>query len=196
LGSIVQNRQPAFYINTANPGAGNQFWPKNNIDSRGRVLKNPYGTCNGQESTACAWQYGWNRSIEDIDQRFKPAATSTGMPATASKYLWWLDVETSNDWQYTDAASRARNTAVLQGMTDALQHDRIPVGVYATGYQWGQIVGATEPGNLKGLPEWIPGASNKPDALAHCDIKPFTEGARILLVQFTQDIDYDVNCPQ
>jgi hypothetical protein len=189
-------QQSELYINTANPGAGSQFWPKNNTNVQGQIPKNPYGPCNGQETTACAWQYGWNRSATDIESRFKPAARAAGVPSDPSKYFWWLDVETPNSWQKTDGAGRSRNTAVLQGMTSALQHRKANVGVYSTGYQWGKIVGDTELGNLQGLPEWIPGAGNKPDALTHCDSKPFTEGARIVLVQFTQDVDYDLNCPR
>jgi hypothetical protein len=190
-----KKQKQALYVNTANPGASDRFWPQNNIDLLGHTTKNPYGACSGQETTACAWQYGWDRSVTDIESRFKPAARTAGVPSEPSKYFWWLDVETPNSWQKTDRAGQARDTAVLQGMTSALQHNEAKVGVYSTGYQWGLIVGDTALGNLQGLPEWIPGAGNEPDALAHCDSKPFTEGARILLVQFTQNVDYDLNCP-
>ena len=63
-------------------------WPTDNVDPRGtdsfntptRPAGNPYGRCtttaasdNGYvNDLACSWQYGWNRAVESVDDRFVP----------------------------------------------------------------------------------------------------------------------------
>src|SRR5207247_1467291 len=45
------------YVNTGNPGGLNTpSWPKNNTDPAGNAAPNAYGTCDGSDSVACAWQ--------------------------------------------------------------------------------------------------------------------------------------------
>ena len=64
-------------------------------------------------------------------------------------------METENTWQ-TD---KAANVAVLEGMTAYFKEIGARVGLYSTGYQWGQIAGtvkSTSP--LAGLPSWLAGA--------------------------------------
>ena len=83
------------YVNTANPGAGNAAWPQSG--------SNQYGTCDGSDSRSCAFEYGWERAVDD--------ATSRGI-TDPEQYMWWLDVEIANSWDYSDGG-RARNAAVL-----------------------------------------------------------------------------------
>src|SRR5207237_337724 len=81
------------YVNTANPGGLNtDSWPKDNTDPAGNTAPNDYGTCDHGDTTACAWQYGWNRAVEDIRDRFTPAATAANIAADPVKYRWWLDI--------------------------------------------------------------------------------------------------------
>ena len=87
------------YVNTGNP-AGGDLWPQSG--------SNRYGDCDGSNSRACAYQYGWDRAHDD--------ATIRGI-SNPEQYMWWLDVEIANTWDYTDGGG-VRNAAVLEGMTD------------------------------------------------------------------------------
>src|SRR5579884_2570910 len=73
------------YINTGDPGdLHGKAWPHSNLDpvSKSRT-KDPFGACHGRNSTACAWQYGWNMAALDAKRR--------GVH-NAGEYNWWLDV--------------------------------------------------------------------------------------------------------
>ena len=88
------------YVNPANPGGlGTVSWPSSNVDPLGNIAPNTHGTCDGSDSLACGWQYGWNRAVEDVHIRFKPAAQAVGLPDNPTNYRWWLDVETVNTWK-------------------------------------------------------------------------------------------------
>src|SRR5688500_1569990 len=111
------------YVNTGNP-AGGDLWPQ--------AGSNRYGDCDGSNSTACAYQYGWDRAHDD--------ATIRGI-SNPEQYMWWLDVEIANTWDYTDGGG-VRNAAVLEGMTEYFTSiGTRGVGIYSTRYQWGRIVG-------------------------------------------------------
>ena len=181
------------YVNTANPGGLNtESWPKTgNTD-------NPFGTCDGSDSLACAWQYGWNRATEAVNQRFIPAATQANIDSSPSKYIWWLDVETINTWKApTSSFNTQSNTAVLEGMTSYYTSINARVGLYSTAYQWGQIVGSSvsSTSNLNGLPNWRPGGANLSTAKQACTATPLTTGGKVVLTQFiSKNLDYDYSC--
>jgi hypothetical protein len=181
------------YVNTANPGGLNTAsWPTTNIDN------NPYGICNGADSLACAWQYGWNRAVEDVAYRFTPAASQAGIDSTPSKYVWWLDVETLNTWKApTSSFNTQSNAAALEGMTAYLHTLDVRVGLYSTAYQWGQIVGnsVSVNSNLNGLINWRPGGANLSTAKQACGATPLTIGGRVALTQYiSKNLDYDYSC--
>ncbi len=53
-GAVAAQPRLQLYVNTANPGQVRDrvtTWP-----ARGRT---PYGRCEGDNSRACSWQYGW-----------------------------------------------------------------------------------------------------------------------------------------
>jgi hypothetical protein len=189
LGSAVSTPLPAasLYVNTADPGPGVADWPANNNDPlSGAVIDDPYGTCNGLDSTACAWQYGWDRAVQDVAWLAK-AATDAGVagavnvPGDAASYPWWLDVETANSWE-TGAGSPGtdNNVADLQGMVAALKAaGALHVGIYSTSYQWGVITGGSTDGNLSGLDDWIPGARTQSAAQSNCSLAGFTGNVTI-----------------
>lgn len=185
------------YVNTGNPGGLNTAtWPKDNTDPAGTVTANPYGTCDNADSMACAWQYGWNRAVDDVVSRFAPAAASASLSTTPSDYPWWLDIESINSWKDTGDAKFDENRAVLEGMVSYLQSRGITVGVYATNYQWGQIVGSVPAGsNLNGLRNWRPGAIDLSSAMENCTLSPLTSGSSVVMTQYTADnFDYDYSC--
>jgi hypothetical protein len=199
----------ALYVNTADPGlAAVADWPTSNIDPTTNLDVSattvwPYATkCNGDNSTACAWQYGWNRATKDMVW----LRAAAGSPVNdVSKYRWWLDVETGNTWE--PAPYLANNVADLQGMVAAFGYAGIlgfgsagaSVGIYSTSYQWSVITGGstavTFPG-LKGLPDWIPGARTLSAAQANCSLTGFTTTAKPTITQwFGKPYDGDVACP-
>jgi hypothetical protein len=166
------------YVNTANP-AGGDSWPRSG--------SNYHGTCDGSNSRACAYQYGWDRAHE--------AATSRGI-SHPEQYMWWLDVEVANSWDYTDGGG-TRNAAVLEGMTDYFTSiDSRGVGLYSTRAQWNQIIGngVDSTSSLNGLSNWRPGGSTLEDAQATCAVAPLTPGGVIELTQYTTEFDYNFSC--
>lgn len=198
IGGTAQEKLQ-LYVNTANPGGLNTTsWPKSNIDPAGNTAINPHGTCDGTDSLACAWQYGWNRSLEDVRDRFTPAAIQAGVNASASAYLWWLDVETENTWKLSGTTfDNQSNVAVLEGMTEYFKSVGGRVGLYSTGAQWGQIVGNSvgTTSNLKGLPNWRPGGANLNTAKEACKAAPLTTNDKVVLTQFvSKGLDYNYSC--
>ncbi|HUC20470.1 MAG TPA: hypothetical protein VMR98_03185 [Candidatus Polarisedimenticolaceae bacterium] len=187
------------YVNTGNPGGlGTPSWPNSTIDPAGTTAPNPHGVCDGSDSLACAWQYGWNRSLEDIRDRFQPAALGAHITPSPAAYLWWLDVETENTWKLSGTAFDSQsNVAVLEGMTAYFQSVGARVGLYAFGEQWNQIVGSVvgPASNLNGLPNWRLGGANLDTAKAACLAPPLTPGGRIHMTQIVIDgLDYNYSC--
>ncbi len=196
-------------------------WPTDNIDGRtgdswgtsDSRQRNPYGRCaptpgNYRSSTndlACSWQYGWNRAVEAVDDRFGPAARQAGISDRADDYLWWLDVETMNSWQDGSAAALSKNTASIEGMAQFLASEGAAVGLYSTHYQWNLIVGRTLDtpnrqaptvgAHLTGLPSWLAGARDANDAEARCATAiGLTDGPVMMNQYIADDLDYNYRC--
>jgi hypothetical protein len=181
------------YVNTANPGGlGTASWPTNSTS------QNPIGPCNGNDSLACAWQYGWNRAYEDVNSRFVPIANQAGINTDPSTYTWWLDVETMNTWKAPKSSfNTLSNATVLEGMTAYFQSVGGRVGLYSTAYQWGQIVGGSisDSSNLNGLKNWRPGGANLSTAKQACNAQPLTPNGTVVLSQYiVKNLDYDYSC--
>ncbi|TYP86170.1 hypothetical protein BD833_11057 [Blastococcus xanthinilyticus] len=179
------------YLNTANPGRVRDLvttWPDDG--------ETPYGDCDGGNSMACSWQYGWERAQTSVQSFFRPAARSVPLDSRADKYTWWLDVETMNTWQAGSDDALARNRATLEGMTEYLTERDGEVGLYSTGYQWGRIVGEVpEDSPLAGLPSWLAGADDRADARDRCDEDPLVPDGRVSMVQYIEDdLDHNHSC--
>lgn len=173
----------ALYVNTANPGLIGSWWPTSNTYG-GTTVDNPYGTCDGSDDAACAYMYGYAKAYDDANIR--------GVSNPGS-YLWWLDVETVNSWEFDN---KTANAADLEGMTAYFESIGATVGIYSTSYQWGQIVGQTSPtSNLNGLKSWLAGASSQNAAISACSLDPLTSGGTVTVTQFVQkNLDYDYSC--
>ena len=190
------------YVNTANPGeyiGDIKTWPKNNYDLKGRDViigdMNPYGSCDGTNSKACGWLYGWNRAIDTAENMFAPAAITAGLSKNVSDYTWWLDVETMNTWQLGSADKEAKNVASLEGMYDYYKSHGGRVGLYSTAVQWDQITGSTTNDKFKGLPNWRPSGTSLQIAINNCKVDPLTEGGYISLTQYiVQNLDRNHTC--
>jgi hypothetical protein len=172
----------ALYVNTANPGVQGSWWPTNN-EYGGKVVANPYGTCEGKEDAACAYMYGYAKAFDDAYLRTVPEPED---------YLWWLDVETGNSW----SRDRNANRADLEGMTDFFHSIGADVGIYSSARQWGQIVGDVgSASSLYSLPSWLAGAHSGDEAKDMCTAVPLTAGGEVVLAQFVADgFDYDHSC--
>ncbi|MGY1839048.1 MULTISPECIES: hypothetical protein [unclassified Modestobacter] len=193
-GGEVPGQPPVqFYVNTANPGQVRDqvtTWPE-----RG---SNRYGDCDGANSAACSYEYGVARAAGDVRIVLRAArelaAADDDAPAEIAAvrdvtdlvgYRWWLDVETMNTWQLGGADAQRNNRATLEGMTDHLTALGGEVGLYSTGYQWRQIVGAVpERSSLTGLDSWLAGADDREDATRMCRSDPLVDGGEVTLVQY------------
>lgn len=173
----------ALYVNTANPGLAGSWWPTSN-DYGGTSVSNPYGTCDGADTAACAYMYGYAKAYDDANIR--------GV-SSPSSYLWWLDVETGNSWE----TNKTANTADLEGMTAYFQSISARAGIYSTSAQWNQIAGVPSTiSNLRNLKSWIPGARSQSAAQTNCSTAtPLTPGSTVTLTQFvSKNFDYDYSC--
>src|SRR3954469_15750138 len=125
-GAVAAQPKAQLYLNTANPGEIRDLittWPSSGTT--------PYGDCDGRNSTACSWQYGWERARTSVSSFFVPAAQAAGVDADPGHYLWWLDVEAANTWQSPSPAGQARNRAALEGMAAYVLARGGSVGLYA-----------------------------------------------------------------
>jgi len=173
----------ALYVNTANPGLSGSWWPNSN-EYGGTTVSSSYGTCDGSDSAACAYVYGYAKAYDDANIR--------GV-SSPSSYTWWLDVETINSWE----SNKAANAADLEGMTAYFQSIHAQVGLYSTGYQWGKITGSVSANsNLNNLLSWIPGANSQNAAASSCKLSaPLTSGSTVTMTQYiSKNLDYDYSC--
>jgi hypothetical protein len=144
----------------------------------------PKGRCAHTASVACAYVYGVSVALDDLELR--------GVPARAAS-RWWLDVETANTW----SSSTARNRAVLEGMTTALQGAGHAVGLYALSGEFRDLLGTVPASSpLAKLPSWLAGSGGVAAAAKRCTAPALTRG-RTLLAQepgSASTIDRDVVC--
>ena len=173
----------SLYVNTANPGLAGSWWPSSNIYG-GTAVNDPYDACNGTDTAACAYMYGYAKAYDDANIR--------GV-SNPSSYRWWLDVETINSWE----SNTVRNVADLEGMTAYFQSIGAQVGLYSTAAQWKQIAGSSVAisSNLNGLTSWLPGSRSLNDAKSNCSQPALTLGGIVTLTQYvSSQTDYDFSC--
>jgi hypothetical protein len=190
-GSVASQPRAQLYLNTANPGqllGQVTTWPKSGTT--------PYGDCDGTNTAACSWQYGWERAQNSVVSFFTPAARAAKVDSLPSRYVWWLDVETMNSWQSGSSAALARNRATLEGMTAYLVSRGSVVGFYSTNQQWAQIVGTVPTtSTLAGRNSWLAGATVLSDAQALCARPPLVPRGHVVLGQYVQGgLDRNTAC--
>jgi len=191
----ASNHAPAFYANTANPGpAYSSHWP---------IGQQTPQVCDGSNSAACSYDYGWNAAKDSFtDAVNAEAADASPSPAAAAAAApWWLDVETGNSWETLEpaygatASSDANDQAALQGEIALLSSQHVAsIGVYSTGSQWTSITGGSGP-TFAASPAWIAGFQRLSLAQAGCSSASFT-GGRVALTQYpSAGFDADYACP-
>jgi hypothetical protein len=205
LGGTSQPKA-SLYVNTADPGnvasgAVIADWPRSGSTPDGSCTTTTVTLSSGSytvgaNSDACAWQYGYDKAVQDSTWLADAASAIDGqsppvtVAGTAGSYPWWLDVETTNTWQ----SDTSMNVADLQGMVAALQAAGAgTVGVYSTSAQWGTITGGAASGSLAGVPDWIPGARKLSGAQANCALASFTGGS-VTVTQWLSHPDGDYAC--
>lgn len=190
------NATPAFYANTGDPGpAYSSHWP---------TAPGSPQACAGDNSPACSYDYGWNAAKDSFTNAVTAEAqvnrsTASAAAVAAAAAPWWLDVETGNSWETTEAqygptvSSKQNDSQAIQGAIAALKDAGVvTVGVYSTGYQWGQITGGL---SLVSTPSWVAGSSSLNSAQSLCGTTGFT-GGPVKLAQYPLGgYDGDVACP-
>jgi hypothetical protein len=190
-GSVPEQPVTQVYLNTANPGQ-----VRDRISTWPSAGETPYGRCDGENSAACSWRYGWERARESVTDFFQTAARDAGVDTVPSSYRWWLDVETMNTWQNGSDDARERNRAALEGMAAYLDFRGADVGLYSTGQQWGQIVGTVPAGSpLAGLPSWLAGSVSLGQAVVACGQPPLVPRGEVSMTQYVpDDLDRNHSC--
>ena len=181
-GAVAAQPRAQVYLNTANPGeirSQVSTWPRSGTT--------PYGQCDGSNSEACSYEYGWERAQYSVTTFFLPAARTADVETDPAAYTWWLDVETTNTWQSGSTAALARNRATLEGMTAYLTSQGGTVGLYSSNFQWNQIAGTVPADSvLAGLPSWLAGASSLNGARANCSRSALVPDGEVTLSQYVQ----------
>ncbi|HVV66680.1 MAG TPA: hypothetical protein VHB72_01255 [Candidatus Saccharimonadales bacterium] len=165
----------SIYVHTANPGPTVPDWPTTG--------KNAAGTCNGDNSPACAYQYGENLAQNDIAHEGDTNVDTV-----------WLDVEGTEDG-YTWQKSKASNATVLEGMTQGFENHGDTVGIYSGTYDYNLTIGGVkETGGLTGLPNWILGATTLHDAKANCHPQLGFTGKIVMAQIAGPTLDKNITC--
>lgn len=159
----------ATYVHTANPGREQaRTWPTSG--------RNRYGSCAGDDSLACDYEYGRTLAEDDLAHAAK---------YNAETRPFWLDVEVENySWQN----ELARNRVALEGMVKAFTDHGNAVGIYSDTQSFARIAGELPPNSeLQGLPNWILGAGVHTEAAAqeNCQAPGFT--GEVVLAQMAGD---------
>lgn len=179
-----------FYEFVINPGPKAADWPTGNLDPRHQKTSNPYGTCHGDNSRSCNWQFGWNRAVTDNDERLGPAAAEVGLELPEGQ-IRWLDFEGEDRYQQGSVAAQQNNRAEAEGMVAANAANGYPSGIYTLESQWGHIMGRVpQSSSLYKLPEWLPTHSN---SVAYaCSLPPVTVGGKRVMVQDQEKVGNDI----
>jgi len=191
-GDVLAQPRAQLYLNTANPGE-----VRTQVTTWPTAGTTPYGSCAGDNSAACSWQYGWERTQYSVETIFTLAARTARVDSRIGSYTWWLDVETMNTWQSGSADAPARNRATLEGMAAYLLAGGGRVGIYSTGQQFTQIVGTVPAtSNLAGRDSWLAGAASPIDARTACLEPALVPGGRVTLAQYVRGVlDRNESCP-
>jgi hypothetical protein len=152
----------------------------------------PAGKCAAANVSCFAYNYGFNNSQYAVNY-----ASARGVDAR----VWWLDVETNNNWQtrslvastyrtvapatpQTPAAyayRTAANAEAIAGAIAGLTASSKVVGAYSTDYQWNLIAGSYAPQ----VPVWYATADNVSRAPLYCTQSHSFTGGPVWLVQYT-----------
>jgi hypothetical protein len=112
-------------VNAPNPSVPSQW------------AQGPAGACVPGDVRCASYNYGFN-SVRGAIRMVR----SEGF----APHLWWLDVETLNQW----SADPGTNAQVVAGALDAIAQADGQAAIYSTNLQWHEVVGNYRPG----VPAW------------------------------------------
>jgi hypothetical protein len=141
----------------------------------------PAGACTGNHTGCMAYNYGYNAAVDAFAYASREGTAGT---------VWWLDVETANNWD----SNVNNNARTIQGALDALGAEGVVVGIYSTPFQFGRIAGTFQPG----VPVWRATGAGLATAQADCSRAFGFGGGAVWLAQYgTAGIPYDQDyaCP-
>lgn len=141
---------------------------------------NGYVTCLDPDQGCRAYNFGYTAA----ENAFSNAYTATlGGSNVAS--IWWLDVETMNDWNQDTGL----NGLVIKGALDYLRQAGRTVGIYSTPHQWREIAGGYTPPSSVG--NWVVGDEESDTNLCG---RPLWAGGQVWMFQWINwDADIDEN---
>jgi hypothetical protein len=125
---------------------------------------------------------------ESYNYGYKTAEFSVASAADrgAHSQTWWLDVETSSDWSFSQQA----NGRVVAGAIAALRAQGLDPAVYSTAYQWDIITGGYVPGTAAWYPTGT--ATKSPDRW--CSAISFAGGPVRMVQSQAGRFDGDYSC--
>jgi hypothetical protein len=156
--------QPTVYINT----------------DYGELAAGPK-RCAADDHACQAYNYGFGAARYSFD-----AAWDETGGETESVPIWWLDVETENNW----SGDAGLNAEVIQGALDYLQLQGRTAGIYSTPLQWTEIAGGFAPDGVAG---WVAGGSDGND-FGMCGESLWANAGTIMFQYLIGDFDQNVPC--
>jgi len=142
-------------------------------------LARGYQTCDAADQACRAYNFGYQAAQSAYVTAYQ---RTLGGSSVAS--IWWLDVETMNDWN----DSTALNDQVIKGALDYLRQAGRTAGIYSTPSQYREIAGGYAPA---GVGNWVVGSGNSDSDLCG---KPLWPGGHVWMFQWINwDADIDEN---
>lgn len=155
----------------------NLNWPTAAQASHG--ANGPRGACASGDLLCEGYNYGYN-AVADAVQ----VANAAGVSAQ----VWWLDVETGDNWSGNDAA----NSAVIEGGVDGLRALGKTAGIYSITHMWTQLTNGLQ---LPDVPVWVPGPAALDYAGFYCNAANSFDGGPVWMVQYPRGgLDGDLLC--
>jgi hypothetical protein len=157
---------PSVYVNIS----------RNAGDVAAHAGSGPHASCSAADEACAAYDTGWALAAGALD---------TVRRAGASPVMWWLDVETADDWSCAAVCDTNADAQLIQGAVDQMHAHGARVGVYSNPRQWRILVGGWKPR----LPTWTT-AYDDPRPGSHCGSGDSFTGGPVVLVQ-SSPLGYD-----
>ena len=139
----------------------------------------PRGACASGDLLCEGYNYGYNAAADAVQ-----AANGAGVSAQ----VWWLDVETGDNW----SGNAAANSAVIHGGIDGLRALGRTAGIYSITHMWTQLTNGLQ---LPDVPVWVPGPAALDYAGFYCNSANSFDGGPIWMVQYPRGgLDGDLLC--
>lgn len=155
----------------------NLNWPDASEAPNG--ASGPRGTCAAGDTGCEGYNYGYNTAANAVQ-----AAAAAGVSAR----VWWLDVETGDNWSSDTTA----NSSVVHGAVDGMRALNETVGIYSITHMWLRLTNGLQ---LPDVPVWVPGPAALDYAGFYCSASMSFDGGPVWMVQYPRNgLDGDLLC--